>query len=495
LSEKTSGQPTQKKRRSRGGRRRGGRNKGKGESGGGSRRGQATDAPQLKLPPVDEASLGVPEAFADLGLDEICLKGVAAMGFEEPSPVQAEMIPVALQGKDVLGQARTGTGKTAAFALPVIQMAQRGAGIQAIILTPTRELAVQVTEEIIQLSRFSPLSAVPVYGGTKVGGQIRRLADNPEIVIGTPGRVMDMVGRKALDLGGVRWAVLDEVDRMLDIGFRDDIRRILGWVPRSAQRMFVSATLPPDVNKLVEEFSTDLTRLTLSEDRMTVEQVEQHYVSVERWDKYQLLRKVIEGEKPDLAIVFTNTKRQAGRVCDKLSRDGINARQIHGDLMQRQRDKVMRKFREQAIHVLVATDLMGRGIDVGGISHIINYDIPVNPEIYVHRIGRTARMGAVGVAITFVSRDEGKQLTEVEKLINQQVSPMELEGFKPSPPPPEEAARRELDEQRKEPAESRADGQVHEDDELRRKLGPPPKTLGSAFKTPQRRKMKRLGRR
>lgn len=447
---------------------------------------------------MDEASLVLPEAFRALGLDEVCLKGVAAMGFEEPSPVQEAMIPVALSGQDVLGQARTGTGKTAAFTLPIIMQATRGGGTQALILTPTRELAVQVTEEIERLSRFSPLRVVPVYGGTKISSQLRRLGENPEIVVGTPGRVMDMMDRRALQLDGIRWTVLDEVDRMLDIGFRDDIRKILRRAPSNAHRMFVSATLPDDVNRLVEEYSNNLVRLTLSEDKLTVEQVHQSYITVQPWDKYAMLERVLDLDKPQLAIIFTNTKAQTRRVCERLQRHGVKAQQIHGDLVQRQRDKVMARFRDAEVHVLVATDLMGRGIDVPNISHIINYDLPRDIEAYVHRIGRTARMGAAGEAITFVTPEEGKGLTEIEKLINQQIDSREVEGFQASPPPRdivERMAADQVKEQERAEELSRVRDTVHEDDDLKRKLGPPPKTLGSAFKTPQRRKLKRLKRR
>ncbi len=453
-------------------------------------------APQAQFQPIDEHQLVLSESFRALGLAEPALKAVAAMGFEQPTPIQEEMIPLALAGKDVLGQARTGTGKTAAFALPILQQVDRDGGVQAIILTPTRELAVQVFHEIEQLARFMPVRTVAVYGGAPVSGQVRRLAEQPQVVVGTPGRVQDMMERRVLSLESVRWAVLDEVDRMLDIGFRDDIRRILKQIRRKAQVMFVSATLPDDVNRLVEEFSSDLHRLTLSSDRLTVEQVRQFYITVDAWDKYRMLRALLQQQPPDLAIVFTNTKHQTRRVGERLARDGVDAREIHGDLMQRQRDSVMRSFREQQIHVLVATDLMGRGIDVSGISHIINYDIPQNAEIYVHRIGRTARMGAVGVAITLVTPEEGKELTEIEKLINLEIEPLRLDDFKASPPPPIEQARREVEQERSaSPVESRTHDSVFADEQYKQEHGQPPKNLGSPFKTPLRRKKKRLRRR
>lgn len=441
----------------------------------------------------------LPAAFAELGVSPPMLTALKKMGFVEPSDIQKQVIPLALAGKDVLGQARTGTGKTAAFGLPILQLADREGGTQALILTPTRELAVQVFEEIAQLARFMPIKVVAVYGGSPMGAQLRKLAQNPQIVVGTPGRVQDMIERGALKLGQVRWTVLDEVDRMLDIGFRDDIRRILSRVPNSVQSLFVSATLPDDVNRLIEEFSRDLQRITLSSDRLTVEHVRQMYVSVEAWDKYRMLRRLLEVEQPDLAIVFTNTKHQTRRVCERLQQDGVNARQIHGDLMQRQRDRVMQNFRESKIHVLVATDLMGRGIDVSGISHIINYDLPDNAELYVHRIGRTARMGAVGVAIALVTPEEGPELTEIEKLINVQIEHRVVEHFRPSPPPPMEAARREAEQQadaaHKAAPPERNQSPVFDDAGFAAEHALPPKTLGSKFKAPQRRKLKRLKRR
>ncbi|MDD4890194.1 MAG: C-terminal helicase domain-containing protein, partial [Phycisphaerae bacterium] len=253
------------------------------------------------------------------------------------------------------------------------------------------------------------------------------------------------------------------------------------------------------VNRLIEEFSNDLQRLTLSEDRLTVEHVKQQYVSVEGWDKYRMLRKLLEVEQPELAIVFTNTKHQTRRVCERLQQDGWNALQIHGDLLQRQRDRVMQDFRESKIHVLVATDLMGRGIDVDGISHIINYDLPGDVELYVHRIGRTARMGAVGVAISLVTPEEGSELTEIEKLINVQLEQKIVAEFRPSPPPPMEQARREAEQQadaaRKAAPPERSNEPVFEDDTFAKAHELPPKTLGSKFKAPQRRKMKKLKRR
>ena len=462
-------------------------------------RGPQHDPESRPLPPIDESTLELSESFRALGLNEPALKAIAAMGFEEPTPIQEEMIPLALAGNDVLGQARTGTGKTAAFGLPILLQANREHGTQALILVPTRELAMQVSEEIAQLARYMPIECVAVFGGAPVGPQMRRLTHNPQIVVGTPGRVMDMLGRGALKLNELRWAVLDEVDRMLDIGFRDDIRFILGQIRDRVQTMFVSATLPDDVNRLVEQYSHDLKRVTLSSDRLTVEHVKQFYVSVEGWDKYHMLRKLLAAEQPDLAIIFTNTRFQTGRVCERLQNDGISALHIHGDLLQKQRDRVMQSFREQRIHVLVATDLVGRGIDVDGITHIINYDMPFDAELYVHRIGRTARMGAVGVAISLVTPEEGPELTEIEKMINVQLQPMQVAGFTPSPPPPMEFARRQAEQQATEARNAappvRGQEPVFADEEFQEQHGLPPKTLGSKFKTPQRRKTKKLKRR
>lgn len=363
----------------------------------------------------------LPQAFADLGIEVRFLKALHKMQFVEPSEVQLRLIPPALQGCDILGQARTGTGKTAAFGLPILQKINPAGRLQGICLAPTRELAVQVTAELQRLAEFANLHVAAVYGGQKVATQLHLLGKKPHFVVGTPGRVWDFMQRGVLNIADVGYVVLDEVDRMLDIGFREDIRAILGKVTAKHQTIFVSATLDDDIKQLARRYMVAPMEVNVSRDHLTVEDVEQSYVSVEPYDKFRALRLLLKHENPRFSIVFTNTKHAARKLAKKLHEAGIEATEIHGDLEQRQRDRVMERFRRHQIQVLVATDLAARGIDVSAISHIINYDIPMDSQNYVHRIGRTARMGAKGTAITFVTSEQGKELTAVEKLINRQI--------------------------------------------------------------------------
>jgi ATP-dependent RNA helicase DeaD len=381
----------------------------------------------------------LPKAFAELGLELPVLRAAHAMGYKEPSPIQRELVPLILAGKDVMGQARTGTGKTAAFGMPVLQKVYPQGRMQALVLTPTRELAAQVVGEFRRLGEFLEVHCVPVYGGTAIRQQLHQLGKRPHVAVGTPGRVMDMMRRGALSLDTLRFAILDEVDRMLDIGFRDDIQKILGSVRQEHQTILVSATINDEIRRLALRYQKDPVEINVSRDELTVEEVTQHYCTVDPWDKFRLLSMLLAAEKPKLAIVFCNTKHSARKVAKRLHAAGIEAREIHGDLVQEKRDKVMDRFRKHKIPVLVATDLASRGIDVNSITHIINYDSPQDIEAYVHRIGRTARMGATGKAITFVGRDQGQELSEIEKLINKQISQLQVEGFEPSPPPRDEA--------------------------------------------------------
>ena len=436
----------------------------------------------------------IPEAFAALGVRPSILRALAEAKFVTPSEIQAMLIPRALAGVDLLGQARTGTGKTAAFAIPLLSRCEKGRATQAIVLVPTRELAVQVDAEFKRLGQFTPIRSVPVYGGQKIAAQMKFLKHHPEIVIGTPGRVIDLLDRRIINFDNIRFVVLDEVDRMLDIGFRDDIRNILSRVKgvrrqveqaaervevkareadmlrehtgdhggdrpidnavpdaskelasdngqpasRAHQTIFVSATISQEIERLARQYMREPVEKLIApgaDEKPTVEEVEQYYFSVEPWDKYRLLRMLLERENPDLAIVFCRTKRGAEKVAKRLHADGIECREIHGNLAQNKRDRVMKGFRHSKFDVLVATDLASRGIDVADISHIINFDIPEDPEVYVHRVGRTARMGAAGKAFTFVSRDQGDELTKVESLINMVIPQAKLEGFEANPPP------------------------------------------------------------
>jgi ATP-dependent RNA helicase DeaD len=407
-----------------------------------------------------------PEAFAALGVRPSILRALAEAQFTTPSEIQALLIPRALAGVDILGQARTGTGKTAAFAIPILARCEKGVATQAIMLVPTRELAVQVETEVKRLGQFTPLRTVAVYGGQKISAQMKFLKHNPEILVGTPGRVIDLLDRGIISFENVRFVVLDEVDRMLDIGFRDDIRNMLSRVKgvsvqrsraaeagdaptsndapatpisdRRHQTIFVSATISPEIEKLSRQYMREPIEKLIApgaDDKPTVEAVEQYYLSVQPWDKYRMLRALLERENPDLAIVFCRTKRGAEKAAKRLSSDGIECREIHGNLAQNKRERVMKSFRGGKFDVLVATDLASRGIDVADISHIINYDIPEDPEVYVHRVGRTARMGAAGKAFTFVMPDQGEELNKIESLINMVLPQATVETFTASPPP------------------------------------------------------------
>jgi ATP-dependent RNA helicase DeaD len=401
----------------------------------------------------------VPEAFAALGVRPSILRALAEAKFTTPSEIQALLIPRALAGADILGQARTGTGKTASFGIPVLQMATKGLPTQAIILVPTRELATQVDEELKRLAQFTPIRSVPVFGGQKIAAQMKFLKHHPEILVGTPGRVIDLLDRGIISFENIRFVVLDEVDRMLDIGFRDDIRNILSRVKgvrkqlpadgtesahtaagasSSHQTIFVSATISEEIDKLARRYMREPVEKLIApgaDDKPTVEKVEQYYCSVQPWDKYRLLRQLLEQEKPELAIVFCRTKRGAEKIAKKLHFDGIECREIHGNLAQNKREHVMKGFRGGKFNVLIATDLASRGIDVADISHIVNYDIPEDPEAYVHRVGRTARMGAKGKAFTLVTKEQGDELTKVENLINMVIPVAKIEGFEPRPTP------------------------------------------------------------
>ncbi len=377
----------------------------------------------------------LPSAFAELGLEAPILRALLAINYEEPTDIQREAIPPVLAGRDLFGQARTGTGKTAAFALPILQNIDPQKRLQCLVLAPTRELAAQVVGEFRRYARYLDIRCVPIYGGVPIKGQIRQLGAKPHVVIGTPGRILDLMGRRMLNLGEIRFAVLDEVDRMLDIGFRDDIRRILREVRSVHQTVFVSATIDDAIKRLADRFMTDPVDVNVSGDTLTVEGVRQEYCTVDPWDKFQLIKLFLLQEKPKVAIIFCNTKHAARKLARRLHAARIEAREIHGDLVQKKREQIMERFRKHHIPVLVATDLASRGLDVQEITHIINYDIPQDAEVYVHRIGRTARMGAAGRALTLVTREQGKELTAVEQLINRQVDELIVEGFKPSPPP------------------------------------------------------------
>jgi ATP-dependent RNA helicase DeaD len=360
------------------------------------------------------------------------LAALEKAGYLEPTPVQAGLIPRALERVDLLGQARTGTGKTAAFVIPILEGLQppkKGRGPQALVLVPTRELAVQVREEVVKLSHGRKVHSVAVYGGKPIRGQIEKLSRGAEIVVGTPGRVLDHMGRGTLRLEDLAFVVLDEADRMLDIGFRPDIEKILRRCPRSRQTLLLSATVPPPVERLARSYMRDPESLNFSPSDISVETIDQFYCTVDPERKFELLEHLVKREKPHQAIVFCRTKRGTDKVERRLTKRFQNVACIHGDLAQNVRDRVMAAFREGKIRILVATDVVGRGIDVTAISHIFNYDIPQFCDDYVHRVGRTGRMGREGVAYTFVTPEEGNELTRIEMRIDRLLKHDDVPGF------------------------------------------------------------------
>ena len=371
--------------------------------------------------------------FADMDLTDEMMKALERAGYELPSPVQAGVIPPALDGLDVMGQAQTGTGKTAAFAIPILeQLAPREeiSSVQALVLVPTRELAVQVRNEFEKLAYFMDIKTAAIYGGHSIKKQIEELKRGVQVVVGTPGRVLDHIRRKTLDLRETWCVTLDEADRMLDIGFRPDIERILSSISRKdRQTLLLSATVPPSIERLAKRYMQEPTVLDFSKDAVSGDSIEQYYFSVDKAKKNELLQRLIERDEPEQAIVFCRTRRGTDKLAKRLKETFPNVGCIHGDMNQSVRDRVMKKFREERLKVLVATDVVGRGIDVSTISHIINFDTPEDCDDYVHRIGRTGRMGKEGVAYTFVSEDDGELLTRIEVRINQLLEQVYMEGM------------------------------------------------------------------
>ena len=383
--------------------------------------------------PLDVASSS-PLSFQDLGLNKKTLTRLAEIGYESPSPIQREFIPIALTGKDCIGQARTGTGKTAAFMLPSLELVDtRDRVVQVLVLAPTRELSEQVYAESRKLAANHSTRFALCVGGRPMGRQVDDLQAGAQIVVGTPGRVQDLMKRGCLQLKDLEIVVLDEADRMLDIGFRPDIERILRSCPKDRQTLLLSATMAPEVVKLATRYMESPQSVDLSEDSVVVETIEQFYATVDEDRKLPLLLRILALEKPKQVIVFTRTKRGADKLFEIFSRRLKSDRVacIHGDLPQRKRDRVIRTLRSGQLRLLIATDVVGRGIDVSGISHIINYDIPEYCDDYVHRVGRTGRLSSDenGRAVTFVTLAQGGELTNIEKRINDVLPQYEVKGF------------------------------------------------------------------
>jgi ATP-dependent RNA helicase DeaD len=370
--------------------------------------------------------------FGGLPVSPATLEALDQASYLDPTPVQAGVIPRALEGIDLMAQAQTGTGKTAAFAIPILERLELGDEVgdpQALVLVPTRELAVQVRDEIVKLAAGRDVEIVALYGGKPLRKQTEQLRQGVDVVVGTPGRVLDHIGRRTLILNDLHTVVLDEADRMLDIGFRPDIEKILRRCPKNRQTLLLSATLPGPVRRLAEQYMHNPEVLNFSTTDVAVETIEQFYFTVDPERKFELLVHLLRREKPHQAIVFCRTKRGTDAVYNHLAKEFDDVGAIHGDLQQRARDRAMERFRQGKIKCLVATDVVGRGIDVSGISHIINYDIPEFSDDYVHRVGRTGRMGREGIAFSFVTPEEGKELTRIEMRINRLLKRDEMPGF------------------------------------------------------------------
>ncbi len=369
----------------------------------------------------------MPTTFADLQLSPGVLEAIGDLGFEEPTPIQDQTIRPLIEGRDVIAQAQTGTGKTAAFAIPIVECVDpQELRVQAIVLAPTRELAVQDAEATHRLGRVKGVSVLPIYGGQPIYRQLHALARGVQVVIGTPGRVLDHLRRGSLTLDAVRFVVLDEADEMLDMGFVEDIESILDAVPSPHQTALFSATIPPRIAHLAEKYLNDPVRISIAPTELTVPAIDQFYVPVTARNKLDVLARLLDHEMPESAIIFARTKRDVDELGEALQARGFAAETLHGDLNQVQRDRVMSRFRGGQVELLVATDVAARGLDISGVTHVFNYAIPEDPEAYVHRIGRTGRAGRTGQAITLVQPHEIRLLRLIERMIRRKITPQRL---------------------------------------------------------------------
>ncbi|WP_342526343.1 DEAD/DEAH box helicase [Chryseomicrobium sp. FSL W7-1435] len=363
--------------------------------------------------------------FSELNISASTLKSIKRMGFEEATPIQEGTITHAMEGRDVLGQAQTGTGKTAAFGIPLIEKIDpKNPNIQGLIIAPTRELAIQVSEELYKLGYDKRVKLLSVYGGQDISRQIRALKNNPQIIVGTPGRILDHINRRTLKLENVNTLILDEADEMLNMGFIEDINSILTNVPATRQTLLFSATMPGPIRKIANTFMKEPVEVKIKSKEMTVENIEQFFVKAAEREKFDVLSRIINVHQPELAIIFGRTKRRVDELSHALSIRGYLAEGIHGDLSQAKRMSVLKQFKENKIDILVATDVAARGLDISGVTHVYNFDIPQDPESYVHRIGRTGRAGKSGMAITFVTPREMGYLRIVEETTKKRMTPL-----------------------------------------------------------------------
>ncbi|KRK47021.1 DEAD/DEAH box helicase [Secundilactobacillus kimchicus] len=371
--------------------------------------------------------------FTELGLSDNLLKAIKRSGYEEATPIQAETIPLVLEGKDVIGQAQTGTGKTAAFSLPILEMIDKSdPNIQALVISPTRELAIQTQEQMYLLGRDERAKVQVVYGGADIRRQINNLKSHPQVLVGTPGRLLDHMNRGTVKLDHVKTLVLDEADEMLNMGFLDDIESIIKALPDTRQTLLFSATMPPEIKRVGVQFMKDPTHVKIKAKELTTDLIDQYYVRAKDYEKFDIMTRLFDVQSPDLTIVFTRTKRRVDEISRGLEARGYNAAGIHGDLTQKRRSQILNQFKHGRLDILVATDVAARGIDVEEVSHVYNYDIPQDPDSYVHRVGRTGRAGHHGVSLTFVTPNEMDYLREIEKLTKVRMLPLK-------PPSAEEA--------------------------------------------------------
>jgi ATP-dependent RNA helicase DeaD len=362
--------------------------------------------------------------FRDLGLSEMMLNSLRKKGFEEPTPIQAKTIPFLLANKkDLIGKAQTGTGKTAAFGIPIIEnIVPDSKKVQAIILAPTRELAIQVAEELSSFAEEQKTKIVAVYGGQPIERQIDRLKRGVDIVVGTPGRILDHLERKTLDISKVSYIVLDEADEMLNMGFIEDIETILKAAPKQRRTVLFSATMPAHIERLAKNYMNDYEVIAAATDNLSKANIQQIYFEVPQSDKFEALFRIIDVEESFYGLVFCRTKIDADEISHKLTNRGCRAEAIHGDLSQGQREKVLQKFRAKQLTILVATDVAARGIDIDNLTHVINYALPQDPESYVHRIGRTGRAGKKGIAITLITPSEYRKLVSIQRMSNMTIT-------------------------------------------------------------------------
>lgn len=361
--------------------------------------------------------------FNELNIEKSLLDSVEKMGFEEATPIQAETIPLALDGKDVIGQAQTGTGKTAAFGLPMLdKIDPKKKQVQGLVIAPTRELAIQVQEELYQLSKFKKVKVMSVYGGASIGHQIKQIKQGAQIVVGTPGRMLDHINRRTLKLNTVETLVLDEADEMLNMGFIEDIEKIISEVPDERQTLLFSATMPKPIQRIGEKFMKDPQLVKVKAKTISATSVTQYYTKARDNEKFDIMTRLLDVQNPTSSLVFARTKKRVDELAQGFEIRGFKAEGIHGDLAQNKRMKILKDFKAGNIEILVATDVAARGLDVEGLTHVYNYDIPQDPESYVHRIGRTGRAGQEGVSVTFVTPQEMSYLKTIENLTKQQMS-------------------------------------------------------------------------